>query len=1041
MKIKAAFLLCAFLAVIGLQRSIAQNFSVTGKVTSQTSNDPVVGATVTVKGTNVATTTDKDGNYSISVPKKGSVLVVTHTSMSAREVVVNGPGNMDFRLSETNAVLNEVVVIGYGQQKKGLVTGAISSVKAEQLKTVSNTRIEQAFQGRISGVYVGPQSGQPGAGLSVKIRGTSSNRNTSPLFVIDGIASGGIESLDPSEIASVDVLKDGASTAIYGAAGANGVILITTKSGRRGAGEINYSFQYGTQSVKPHYVKMMNAAHYQQYLTEAGVSNAPTLADIDGLGEGTDWLSEVLETAPQQHHTLTFSGGNDKSTYYLSGNIFTQDGIVGGEKAQFKRYTVRINSDHKVKPWLTIGENISFSHHTRKAISDNSEFGSILSSALVMDPLTPVVYTGTLPSHVQTDLVSFTPDGTPIAKLLRRDANGNLYGISNFLKGEYGNPIGRMDIAHGQNVQNKIFANVHADIEILKGLKFTSRFGVDAAFQTGHNWTPTFWWSNESLNTIANGSDYSDTWTSWLLENFITYNKKYRNHNFTLLAGTSQQKNHEVHIGGSYSGLFKEEDKFSYADFVPDANDRIGSIMFDYTQASFYGRLLYDYNGKYLFSASVRRDGSSKLPPSNRWQSFPSFSAGWIFTKENFFPQSVSRIVNYGKLRASWGQLGSIFSIGLADYLNAINANAIYPDANGTFIVGAYPNFLVNNELKWETGEQYDIGLDLGLLNNRINFGIDYYKKTTKDLLTGGVVPYYVGATIQTVNAGNVVNKGVEIELSYRNMPARNGALSYEIGGNISFNKNEITYLDPNSPVLPGAGVGTGWTATSSIVGEPIWYFNGYKTAGIFQTQEQITDYVTKNGLTGYNPKPGDPIVLDINGDHQISSGDMTKIGTPHPKFIYGAHLNVGFKGFDLSVLIQGQYGNDVLMGFNRIDRPTANKPDFFYTNRWTGPGSTNSWFASNTSDPYVYNSDLMVFDGSFMRIRQLQLGYTLPQNILNRVRSKNARVYVSLDDFFTFTKYPGVDPEVSNNGSSNGIDRGGYPIPRKAVVGLSITF
>jgi len=1032
MKLKTAFLLWAFMCILGMHKATAQNFSVSGKVTSQTTNEPLAGVTVSIKGANVATATDKDGNYSISVPKKGSILLITFMGMEAQELTVNEPGTQNFTLVQVKGTMDEVVIIGYGQQKKSLLTGAISSVKADQLTTVSNTRVEQALQGRVAGVTISPQSGQPGAGLSVKIRGTASNDNTGPIYVIDGIKSGGIESLDPSEIASIEILKDGASAAIYGSEGSNGVIMITTKSGKRNSGEITYSAQYGSQSVKDNYIKMMNAPQYQQYLAEAGVNGAPTLADVAAVGNGTDWINEVIQTAPQQHHSLSFSGGGEKSTYYIGGNIFRQDGIVGGEKAQFNRYTVRLNSDHKVKNWLTVGERVSFSHHTRRAISDNTEFGSILSSAVVMDPLTPTVYTGSLPTHVQNAITAGKP--------LRRDANGNYYGISNFLRGEYGNPLARIEMAKGQNVQNKIFANVFADIDIMKGLKFTSRFGIDAAFQTGHGWSPTFWFSDESQNTIANGNDYSNTWTSWLLENFATYNKSIRNHNFTLLAGASQQKNHEVHMGGSYSGLFKEEDKFSYADFVPDAVDRIGSIAFDVTAASFYGRLLYDYSGKYLFSASVRRDGSSKLPPDNRWRTFSAFSAGWVFTKENFFPQMLARHINYGKLRGSWGQNGNVGSLNLADYLNAIGSGAIYPDGNGGFVVAAYPLRLANDELVWENGEQFDIGLDIGMFGSKLNLTVDYYKKTTKDLLLRGVPPLFVGAGLDRVNAGNVVNKGWEFDASYKNMPKRNG-FGYEIGGNISFNNNEVTYLDPNSPLVEGGGVGTGWVTSYMKVGEPIWYFSGYKTAGIFQTQQEISDYITKTGITGYNPKPGDPIVVDVNGDKLISPGDHTKIGSPHPKFSYGGRVNLSYKGLDLTVFIQGQHGNDVLMGFNRLDRATANKPEFFFNNRWTGAGSTNKWFRADATNPYIYNSDLMVFDGSFMKIRQLQLGYTIPGNILNKIRSKGARVYVSLDDFFTFSKYPGVDPEISNNGNSPGVERGGYPIPRKAMVGLSVTF
>lgn len=1009
--------------------AIAQNFTVTGKVTNL-KNEPLAGATVTQKGTSNATFTNAEGNYSITIPGKSAVLVITYIGMAEKEVSVNGGGVQNVVITTSQNTMDEVVVVGYGTQQRRTVTSAISSVKADQIKSVSSTRIEQTLQGRIAGVQVAPSSGQPGAGLSVRVRGVGTNRSPEPVYVIDGVISGGMESLDPSEILSIEVLKDAASAAIYGFNGGNGIVLVTTKGGRKGSAEINYSGQYGVQSIKPNYVKMMNAAQYQQYLMEAGISNGPTVEEAAAVGNGTNWIDQVIQNAPQQHHSLSISGGSDRSTYYIQGNIFTQDGIVGGDKARFNRYTVRVNTEHKVKNWLTVGEKLSYVNHRRRAISDNSEFGSILSSALVMDPLTPVTYTGDLPAHVQNAIAANKP--------LLKDENGNYYGISRYLKGEYGNPIARINNAHGENTQNKVFANAYVNITPFKGFRFTSRIGIDNAFQTGHGWTPTFWFSDESQNTVANAYDYSDTWTSWLFENFASYERSIGNHNFTLLAGASQQKNKEVHIGGSYSGLFKEEDKFSYADFVPDVNDRIGSIAFTYSAASFFGRLNYDYNGKYLVAASLRRDGSSKLPPTNRWQSFPAASVGWIFTKEDFFPQN--KIVTSGKIRASWGKNGSVQNIGLADYLNSISANAIYPNASNGTIVGAYPNQIPNPELVWEYSVQTDIGLDLTMLANHINLTFDWYNKETKNLITAGTPPNFIGNRITSVNSGEVRNRGIELDVSYRNL-APSTKLNFEIGGNISINKNEVTFLNPNSPVLVGAGVGTGWTATYSKVGEPIWYFSGYKTDGIFQTQQQIDEYIAKTGITGYAPKPGDPIVIDVNGDKQISDADQTKIGSPHPKFIYGAHLNVSYKGFDLTILAQGQSGNDLLMGFNRTDRPTANKPEFFYNNRWTGLNSTNTWFGSDAGSNYAYNSDFMVFDGSFLRIRQLQLGYSFTSKTMSRIGGKSARLYVTFDDFFTFTKYPGVDPEVSNNGASYGIDRGGYPVPRKFMAGVSITF
>lgn len=1035
MKVKIALLLGAIL-LLGLNAAIAQTFQVTGQVTSKTTGQPLAGATVSLKGTTTATVTDQDGRFSLTVPASGGVLVVSYTGMGTEELAVSRAGALNFSLSDMPGSLNEVVVIGYGQQKKSLVTGAISSVKADQLSTVSAIRLDQALQGRTSGVYIAPTSGQPGAGLNVRIRGTGSNRNSSPLYIIDGVRAGGIESIDPSEIASVEVLKDAASAAIYGAEGANGVIIITTKTGRRNSSDISYQGQFGIQSVKKDFIRMMNAQEYQQYLQEAGVAGRPTPADVAGIGNGTNWLNEVLQTAPQQHHSLIFSGGSDKSTYLVAGNIFTQEGVVGGDKSRFQRYTVRFNSDHKIKSWLNVGNRLMYSHHRRKAISDNNEFGSILASALVMDPTTPTIYPAgsTLPIHVQNAIAAGKP--------LRVDANGNIYGISNYLKGEYGNPLARIDMARGENIQNKIVGNVFAEIMPFDGFTFTSRFGIDAAFQVGHGWTPTFWFSDESQNTIANGNDYSNNWFTWQLENFATYNRKFGNHNFTLLGGVSAQKTREYHLGGSYSGLFKEEDKFSYADFVPDAVDRIGSIGFNRTLASFYGRLQYDYNNKYLFHAILRRDGSSLFSPDYQWGTFPAVSAGWVFSNEDFYPAGIAKVMNYAKLRASWGQNGSLSSVGLGEWLNSIGAGILYPDGSGTLVVGAAPTSLAYPQLTWETSEQIDIGADLMFFDNRLSLTVDYFKKTTKDLLTAGNAPLYAGNTLRTVNAGNVENTGFEFELVYKNRPRSNNSLRYEISANFTTLDNKVTFLDPNTPILFGAGIGTGWSATAMKVGNPIWYFNGYQTAGIFQSVSEVNAYLSKTGITGYSPKPGEPIVVDVNGDKQISPADQTYIGSPHPDFLFGGRLLLEYKGFDLLVFVQGQTGNERLMGFNRTDRSTANKPYFFYANRWTGEGSTNTWFAANAANPYIYNSDLMIFDGSYTRIRQLQVGYTFQRNLLNRIKVKNARIYVSLDDFFTFTKYPGVDPEGgSNGGNSIGIDRGGYPIPRKAVAGISFTF
>ena len=1030
------------IAIISEDPTENRNLRITGKVTGA-NNEPLNGVSVSEKGTSNGTITGSDGSFSLTV-QNNAVLLVSFIGYQTQEVPVNGQQVVNIKLASSFARMDEVVVVGYGQQRRAQVTGAISSVKADELTSVSNARIEQVLQGRTSGVSIFSNSGSPGAGMRIRIRGTGSNLGAEPLYIVDGVRTGGIDNLDPAEVASIEVLKDAASAAIYGSAAANGVILITTKTGRKNTSEIAYSGQYGQQTVG-NLPKMMTAQQYVQYLTESNTPGAPTQADLAGVqGTGTNWFDEVFTNAPITRHSLTFSGGSERSTYLLNGNYFSQEGIMGGSKSKFDRYTIRINSDQRLKSWLNVGQRLSYANIRRRGVAENDEFGSVMSSALSMDPLTPVVYTGALPAHVQAALGATTPGGIPIGNLLRRDPNGYYYGISNFIRGEYGNPVARLELTHADLMQHKVEGNIFADIEPFKGFKFTSRFGVDGAFQREHGWTPTYWFSSERLNTEASGWDNQNNWFSWQWENFANYNRRFGDHNLGLMVGTSANKFMWNYIGGSYSGLFKEEDLFSYADAVPNTQDRIGSNSNSNTLLSYFGRLNYDYKGKYIASATLRRDGASVFADGNKWGTFPAVSLGWILSNESFYGSALSNKMNYVKLRASWGRNGSTSNVGIGTWQASISSFAPgYLDAAGNYLIGAAPTNLSNPELTWETSEQLDFGADLSFFNNRLTLTVDRYKKTTKDLLTpgGGAVPVFVGNTLNVLNSGEIENTGWEFELSYRDNAPKNG-FHYDIGLNASTLKNKVTQINPNISKLFGAGVGTGWTASMFEVGYPVWYFSGYKTDGIFQTQADVTNYLTKTGITGYNPKPGDPIVLDVNGDKQISSADQTFIGSPHPKFIYGGRVNLSYKGFDLLVFVQGQQGNDILMAFNRTDRPTANKPAFFFEDRWTGAGSTNSWFRASTSDPFVYNSDLMVFNGSYARIKQLQLGYSFPQAMMNRAKLKGARIYVSLDDFFTFTKYPGLDPEGGSGGANSiGIDRGVYPLARKALVGLSFNF
>ncbi|MDH7461780.1 TonB-dependent receptor [Chitinophagaceae bacterium 26-R-25] len=1010
------------------------------------SGTPLQGVTVSVKGTNIATMTNATGAFSLHVPQKNAVLRFSYAGMEPYEAAA-GSG-LSVALKQSTKTIDEVVVVGYGQQRKGLVTGAISQVKSEQIATVSSTRIEQALQGRTPGVNVLPASGSPGNNMKVRIRGTGSNLAADPLFIVDGMRAGGIEYLDPTEIASVDVLKDAASAAIYGAEGANGVILVTTKTGKRsGPPEVSFAMQYGQQSLGKK-MDMMNSAQYVDYLNTSKTGTPVPLPT--NTSKSTDWLDEVFQTAPLQRYGLNLSGGTEKTTYWIGGTYFNQQGIVGGDKASFDRYTFRINTDSRIKKWLNIGERLSYSNFTKKGVTEDSEFGSVIDNGIMLDPTTPVVYNSETDytQYFKDSYAGTTPSGTPISSLLRKDPNGKYYGISPYIRGEIGNPLAQMDITHTQTTQNKVVGSAYIDIEPITGLKVTSRFGIDGAFQKIHSWYPTFWYSSERLNETPTTYDHADQWFNWQWENYASYTRKIGDHNFSLLAGTSALKNNYYFLNGTASGMFRENDQFSWADYEPDTQDKVNSNNEVSTLSSYYGRISYDFRGKYLINASYRRDGSSRLPPGQQWRNYPAVSAGWVLSNEDFFKGKLSNIFDYVKLRGSWGINGSLSNIKPGQWLGAISTTDVtgaaiqYPDASGNFLIGAAPTTISNKQLTWEESEQTDIGLDLALVQSRLNFSVDYYNKKTKNLIMSGAgaVPVFLGAQVQFVNSGKIQNKGWEFDASYR---SRNDqALKWEVSGNVSTLHNEVIEVNPNFTQILGTSVGTGWTATMFEKGKPVWYFSGYKTDGIFQNQGQIDAYMTKTGIKGYTPKPGDPIVVDVNNDKQINTADQTYIGTPHPNFMYGGRITLNYKGFDFIGFIQGQSGNDILMGFNRSDRPTANKPAFFYTDRWTKDGSTNSWFAPNTTSAYVYNSDKMIFNGSYARIRQLQLGYTLPADVLSKMHFKTLRIYVSLDDFFTFTKYPGLDPEAgSNNNNSLGIDRGVYPIPRKILGGLSFTF
>jgi TonB-linked SusC/RagA family outer membrane protein len=1026
----------ALLLVMFTSSLFAQDRTVSGTVKDSGGNG-LPGVNVVIKGTANGTTTDADGKFSVSVSSE-STLVFSFIGFATQEIQVGSQTTIDVVLAEDTQSLEEIVVIGYGEQKKSLSTGAISSVKAQDIQTMTVPSIDQAMQGRVAGVNIVPTSGQPGSSSAIRIRGAGSSANSNPLFIIDGVRStaDGMNFLSPADIASIEILKDAASAAIYGADGANGVVIVTTKKGKPNTAEITYTSQIVQQSLRPSF-KLMNQNQYLDYLEEANVPVRPTVADITDP-KGTDWIEAGFDKAPLQSHTLNFSGGTEKSTYFVSGSYYSQKGIVGGDNSKFDRYTFRINTSHKIKDWLTIGENFSYNNNVSKGLGVNSEYGGVIGSMISLDPLTPTYFDGAPPAWAITQSASV--GATP----LMDSRNGKYFGLSRWITGEFGNPLMTYYLNKGKTVQNKVLGNVFLELTPIKFLKFTSRFGVDAAFQRFHTWNPSYYYSIERYSTAATGQDTWNQWFTTQWENFATYDRFAGDHHFSATAGTSMIKYQGDWLGGTYTGFFKEQDKWSYPSNVPPNNDRIDGSVEVATLLSYFGRINYEYKDKYLFNATLRRDGSSKLAEGNQWGTFPSVSLGWIASNEDFF-SSLSNIIDYSKVRLSWGQNGSLSNIGIGQWKNSIS-NAIagpirYANAQGAYLYGAAPTQAANPNLTWETSQQLNIGADFRLLDNKMTFGFDWFNKTTKDLVAPGFPPMIAGIGIPYVNAGSVENKGIELELGYGSEVGSTG-LKYSITANFTSIKNEVTKLNPGAlPPTPG-DVGTHWgDATRFTVGDPVWSFWGYKTGGIFQDQTQIDDYVADNGLTGYAPVPGDPIVLNTNGDNLISPADFVRIGQPHPTFYYGTRINLNYKGFDFLVFLQGQGGNDILMGYFRTDRGTANKPEFFYTERWTPENNTNDWFRPSTSGT-AYTSDYMITKGDFAKIRQLQLGYSLPSSVLEKVKVKNLRLYVSLDNFFVFTKYKGFDPEVGYSGINQiGVDRGTYPVSRRVVGGLTLTF
>ena len=1026
----ALFLLCLF-----PMGALAQSL-IKGTV-KDVSGDPIIGASVKVQGSKSGVITDFDGNFSVPA-ENNATLVISYIGYTTETVKVSGRNNLSITLREDAQTLNDIVVIGYGVQKKSDLTGSVASVKAEDLKNRSTTDAAAALQGKAAGVQILNSSGKPGQGASIRVRGYSSNSsNIGPLLIVDGLQVSSIQYLDPSMIESMEVLKDAASAAIYGAEAGNGVVLITTKSGAKskGQGSITYEAKFTNQGLG-HVGKLLNASQFKDWMTmQLGAERVNAdLADAQSLygwnpNTDTDWMKEYFENTWAQQHTLTFQGGNDRGSYFLSTSYVNQDGIVKGNKDRYERLTAQINADYKIKDWLQIGTNTAIEKWSSRGVSENG-YGSSFEMLLLLDPLTPMYWTsrnqmlGEYASYydaIQAGNSSYTLFG---------DENG-YYATSYFNQRLAGaNPFSQRDRAEGRNEGVNVNGTVFMNVTPIKQVTFTSRLGYRLSFNNSSDWQYPYYLNGQTKgdNYTINGASNNSTWYQW--ENFINYNQDFGKHNVGAMAGMSFRQYNSNGVSASASGpdiLKAYEPNFRYLNCVNGNDDTVKSFSGqpNMTRAlSYFGRVLYSYDNRYSVQGNFRADAfdSSKLSKDNRWGYFFSGSAGWTFSNEKFFKDNVdSSIMSFGKIRASWGTNGNVNVLNNYAYTAGINTNGQWYQYGATNAAsyGSMPNGIANPDLTWEKSQQFDLGADFRFFNDRLALGIDWYKKKTKDLLVSAPAMPESGVSSLTINAGEVENSGLEVELSWKD---NIGDFRYSISGNFATLHNEVTYLDPSIERISGATVEG---ASPEVVrcyfeqGQPVWYMRGYKYAG--RAADGTALYYTKDGGTTNDPQ----------------AEDMTNVGSGLPSLTYGITLNAEYKGFDLTIFGAGEAGNDIYYGLYRTGYNNIAKGiyDDFKTDKMPTA-------ASVAGSGTFWRSSAMVYSGSFFKLKQIQLGYTLPTNLTKKVYMQNVRAYVSLDDFFTFTKYPGLDPETcTQEYNCPGLDKGVYPNMRKLVLGLSVTF
>ena len=932
--------------------------------------------------------------------------------------------------------IDEVVLIGYGTQKKSNVTGAIASIKAADIEAVPAGKPEQVLQGRAAGVSVITNTGQPGASATVRVRGITSfgAGSNDPLWVVDGIMVDGIGWLSQSDIENVEVLKDGASAAIYGVSAARGVVLVTTKKGRQGKLTLNYNGFYGIGSASRK-LDLLNATQYATIMNEALANDGKPLkfANPSSFGVGTDWQDAIFNSAARTSHEFSISGGNEKSTFYSSFGYYDQEGIVMKDISYYKRMNVRLNSTHKVLDWLTVGQTFSYTHNKSQGIAGNDEFGGPLSSAINLDPITPVVVT----DWTKVDPSYYT------SPYIVRDPNGNPYGISQYVGQEMTNPLAFKYTQLGKyGWSDDLVGNAYAEVKFLKHFTFKPTINGKLAYWGNQGFSPLYYLSatykNDTFNSLNRVTQKK---LEWNLENTLTYQNKWGAHSLNVLLGQGYYE-YNISSGQSITYTNLPVDNWQDASFnfsVPTEN--ISASAWDGLQThktSYFARLIYDYANKYLFTGTVRRDGSSNFGPDYHWGNFPSFSLGWNVSNEDFWPSN--KFINTLKLRGGYGILGND-AINPFYYKNYMVPGSNYTNGSNSVVTGYAPNTLENRQLHWEETEQINLAADIKFLNN-FDLTVDVYQKKTTDILRRVQLPGYVGVTNNPwKNIGDMNNKGIEVSLGYK----KNwGDFGVALNGNFSYLKNEVIRLEDGKKYVDFAGFQSMGTVSRLQVGSPYGSFFGYQTAGVFQNQSEIDAYVNSTGgLIQPNAKPGDFRWLDANGDGKITEDDKIYLGNSLPKYTFGLNFNFNYKNFDLLVFAQGQAGNKIFQGLRRLDMMTSANYQTAILDRWTGEGSSNDTPRVTMDDPngnFTKMSNYYLQKGDYLRIKLVQLGYSMPKQMISNFGANKVRIYVTGENLFTFTKYTGYDPEIAG-GDTYGIDRAYYPQARTILLGANIQF